>query len=790
MIGRARHWIAHLGMALLSAVVLLPALATPAFADPDQPVDLSDPSTYEPIELGQTPVGLAWIELTDTRGISLWNFEMSLDRGSPITPMKSFWAVIVDQCWGIYRSFCALALWFIDWVTSLTWMDFFAAPLLTIGDAMQSVLSGLGLVPTFMTLSVLMAGIWMIRGRTSTAVYEVAIACVVAALAAGVFAHPVRMVAGPDGLIVNAAQIGQGFAAELATGGAEGKTAEQLRRDQTGKLVDVFIRQPTQMMNFGRVLDGTKCESAYNDVVKDGPYGNDSDIRDKVADCDKGLGEYAANPSASMAIGAFMFMPAAFVVLLFGGALGGAVIAAGVGAMYQSMKAIVTLITGLLPGGGRGSLMLTVAEVINSMLVIVFASVFMSVFLLVIESLFTNEAGSSVPQMFIFIDIALVLGLIVFVGQHKQIKALRYRMAEWMARRPGGTRRGVQPTRLPDRQPGLSMPTVASVAHIATDLARARRERRSAGAVMGPTFVDNRSVHFGGGPGAGGTGPVDLGPIPWSGPGGGAPPTGGSGGRGGPRLPGGGGGQLPSGGSGRPGLPPGGPGSPGLPPGGPGAPQLPAGPSAGRLQIGAAGKKAVGVLARAGAHAVLASATGGGSAVAAGAVRAGGALRAARRAALASRMAVGAGKSAAGVGRPPAVAGQPRRTVVPARPVSAPPAGSGAGKGVRGVQGKGGGPAGKGPEVVVLRPGDPGYLTPREALARRNGETRSAAYQADQEAVHLARLQGRAQAAGGGTGEQRVGPRAVSRDSQERRTAELRRRLAAEDAPRRRWRSR
>ena len=54
--------------------------------------------------IGQTPPALAWIELKDSRGISLWNFEMSLDRGGITSPDKFFWASMTDACWGAYRS--------------------------------------------------------------------------------------------------------------------------------------------------------------------------------------------------------------------------------------------------------------------------------------------------------------------------------------------------------------------------------------------------------------------------------------------------------------------------------------------------------------------------------------------------------------------------------------------------------------------------------------------------------------------------------------------------------------
>ena len=667
-------------LGVLGPVLALPIiLAGPAAAAPNDD---------ELVKLGQTPPGLAWIHLTDSRGIPLWNFEMSLDRGGITSPDKFFWAQITDGCWVLYRSFCALALWFIDWVMSFTWINTIAAPLLAVGDAMRSVLQSIGVAPTFLALTGLMALLWMIKGRATTAVYEVAIACVIGALALGVFADPVRMVAGPDGFIVNAAQTGQQLAAELSAGNAEGQSAEQLQNAQTGQLVDTFIRQPTEMINFGRVLDGTKCESAYNDVLRGGPYGTKSDIRDAVADCDSNLGEYAANPSSGMALGSLVFMPAAFVVLLLGGALGFAVITAAVRAMYQSLKAIVTFITGLLPGGGRGSLMLTAAEVLVSLLVVVFTSIFMSIFMLIIQAVFTSSADDSVAQSFVIADIVIVAGLAVFMRQHKQIKALSGRIATWMAQRPGAG-----PTRMPDRQPGMGLPGAASVVSAATNLARFRQGRAAAAAAgLGAgTFIDGRQVIINGA-GTGAPGPINVGPIR----GGTVPATGARGAHAAnvPAVLGGAArGQLPPGGDDGRGLPPGpdtppglppGKGTPALPPGRPGAAQLPAGPSAGQLRLQAAtkktGRKTLGILARAGTHAVLGYMTGGASTVATGAAKVAGALRTARRAALVSRMAGAAAKGASGarVASPTRVRVAPRRRrtagahSAPAQPPSSP----------------------------------------------------------------------------------------------------------------------
>ena len=81
--------------AALSAMALLVLAATPAAAAEDQ---------------GQAPPFLTWISLNDTRGISIWNYEMSIDRGGMTSPDKFFWSVLVDIAWQIYRGVCAISL--------------------------------------------------------------------------------------------------------------------------------------------------------------------------------------------------------------------------------------------------------------------------------------------------------------------------------------------------------------------------------------------------------------------------------------------------------------------------------------------------------------------------------------------------------------------------------------------------------------------------------------------------------------------------------------------------------
>ncbi|MDN5798115.1 MAG: integral membrane sensor protein [Intrasporangium sp.] len=614
-VSRVRRWLARSAAVVMTAVLLLLVrvqAASAAPADGDQ--------------IGQTPPALSWITLTDSHGISMWNYELSLDRGGVTSPDKFFWAAITDACWGAYRSWCALALWFLDWVLSFDWLHTIASPLLATGDAMQSVVDRVGAVPVLLTITAVVAVCWMARGRYATGIWELGTALVIAALATGVFAQPVQMVAGSNGLIMKTQQTGLELSAALATGGGStGQSPDQLRKAQTGQLVDTFIRQPTEMINFGKVLDGGKCAKVYDDVLKKGPYGSASDIRDRVGECDSAAGDYAAQPTASMALGSIVFMPASFIILLLTIVLAGSVIAAACYAMFQSLKAILTLVTGLLPGGGKGSLLLTFAEAAISLLIILFTTVFLGVFLLVIQAMFKSGANESVPKTFVIVDVILIVGIVIYWRQRKRLKESAQRLAEWMSKRPGGA----PATRLPERHGSGLGSAAGSAVRTVTSLAQLRATRSAARSAGGIYNIDARrqaaflgaNGHVGEEPGGG------DGDLPFY------PASGGSGPRGGGGGGGGGGGPRK---------------------------QLP-GPSVGVGRIEARKGKVVGGLVRLGGGAALAYATGGASTVVTGsmtAARASKAVNSARRAAVLSRMALPSGPA----GRPAPQGPMPNRT--------------------------------------------------------------------------------------------------------------------------------
>ena len=665
-----RRWARRAGHGLLLAVLLAATRATVVYADP--------------VGQGHMPPALDFIKLKDSRGIPLWNYQLSIDRGGITGPGKMLWAMIVEFWWGAYQAGVGVSLWFLDWAMSLAWLQKVAAPVMTIGAALQELIGELGLVPVFLTITALMAGLWFLRGKHTTAVYEVATACLIAALATGVFAQPLQLVAGPDGLIAAANSTGLQIAGEVS-GGPAGMSVEQARQLQTGKLVDTFIRQPTQMINFGRLLDGGPCEDVYTDAVRDGPYEEPADeIREAVADCDETAGKYADAPSVGMAVSVMVFLPAALLVLVMAVVMGGAVIMAGVWALFQALKAVITLVTGLLPGAARGSLLLTITDTIVALGIIVFTSVFLAAFLAIITKVFGS--GGSPARTFIIVDILLIMGILIYRRQRANLKNASRRMAEMLGQRPGGTRGTVRPTQIPAAAPLISGAVALGAARSAVNHRRHKKLlAATAAAAPSSAYTDSRTqtVMFIGMGGTGASGAATATRQPAASP----PPIGGVGTppASGGKPPGGPAGGQP--GSGRPG-PVVVPGKHALPAGS--APTEGSAPTTGPAQgraprrrgrIGQLGAR----LVAAGTAAAAAAGSGGTSAVAGAAIKASRVARHARRAQLVAKLASATGRAATGTStrpgspaRPataaatviPAAQTPPRRPALPGRPAA------------------------------------------------------------------------------------------------------------------------
>lgn len=561
---------------------------------------------------------LSWIEIKDSQGIYIWQFFLSIDQGGVTKPDKAFWGMLIQLAWMFYLLIMCVSLWIIDWALGFGWLQVFAVPAKTIGDALEVVVGDVDVAITFLTITMVFAVVSMARGRWALGVFEVLVSMVVAAMATGALASPVDLMTGNDGYVFAARDLGLGITSGLANGGDTTKPPEKVREDVMAAMVDSFVRVPNQIVNFGQVIDGTKCEDTYNEALAAGPYNDTDTVRDAMDVCDDGLGEIAKNPNVGMVITTAALSPGAGLTMLLCVLVAGSVIMAGAQATWTALKSIVTLLAGMLPGGARGPMWMTIADAITSLVILVFSVVFLGGLMLMMQTVFASDADGSIMKKFFIIDTVMVAGIVVFLRQRKKIKRSAARLAGALATRP----KGGAPTKLPERT-GASAAGMYYKSQMAAGAVRTGRKLTGGGG-SGPSPTPSASPK----------GPESM--LSWGD--GTRPPK--------PTDP-------------PPPPPPPPPGPPtsepiaiGGPPGGGGNPALGAGSSAERLRaIGSRKNTAgrAGTLVRVGASLAVATATGGASAAAqVGAKQAGKAVAkqagrkvvqaSARRAAVTSRL--------------------------------------------------------------------------------------------------------------------------------------------------------
>lgn len=415
------------------------------------------------------PMLTPFIQFTDSHGVNVWQYELSVDRGNPVwSADKWFWAKWLDPAWQLYRDVVLFGIWLVHWVLDFGWMSPIAAATKEINWSVGQLMSQFGLVSLFLTIAGVVGAFYIVKGRLATGVWEMVLACVVVAGLSTFLANPAGLVLNEHGgALYGARDASLQFVAALSDHpDAGGEAQVDLITDS---MIETFIRQPLQVVNFGAVLDGGPCEATYDEVLKSGPHAWGSEIRDAVNGCNSKLGDYAGNPSPPMLTSMLVMYPGSFAVLGLAVFIAGAVLKAGVQICYLAVKATVTTIVGVLPGAARRPLWGTIADLIVACGVFVFSYVWLALFLHLIR---TVLGGTDMPatQKLLVVDVLLVVGLVLYLTNKKRIEQSTWKLRELLASRPGGGVGAGSPP--PKLNTAMAIGAAASVANLAKGLTR------------------------------------------------------------------------------------------------------------------------------------------------------------------------------------------------------------------------------------------------------------------------------------------------------------------------------
>lgn len=435
-----------------------------------------------------------WDSLTtaqDSHGLTLADYALSLNTGGLREPITAASAFMIDVGWGLYRLVVGISLWMLEVVTEFTWLDLLRVPADAFANVVGAVIGDLGLVPALATISVLVSGLLLLRGRTGAAFGEICTTLVVASLFTTALVNPVGTVAGENGLLATSKDLGLAISQQLMGEETGGEVTMP-----TGRVMEAMVRLPHQYVNYGTHIDasGAGCVEAYDTVLLDGgKYG------DLGGSCPDSAVEAAENPASSYPV-ALLVGPGAVLLLGFVLALTVALFLLTALVIWQAAKFVWEMLKALLPGTSRAGLFTAMTTVVIGCALVVGGLVAVAVFVMVLDQVYTATTDWNPIHVFAFVDIMLLVTIVAVLALlmhgRKEGRKLGEKLAESLSPRP---------TSMPASR-GLGVARMASSAAGAYASHRALARRRAAGG--GPGAVTA--------PGAGGGEGTGAGPAPSS----------------------------------------------------------------------------------------------------------------------------------------------------------------------------------------------------------------------------------------------------------------------------------
>lgn len=510
---------------LLAAIIVVFIIGWPtiAFAADDSPIAM-----------------LPGINITDSTGTPVWRYTMlPLDRGNGLDG-KVLVTGPLDFLWALHIFVVSWMVWLCQWVISFEWVDWIAMPFVAIADAVQSIFARLNWIPLALAIAGGVGAFAVMMGRVGKGVGELIVSAMCAVLAIGFFANPVSSITEDGGFLDTAKEFGSQLAIVVVTDDTTAVNQDPgtaLQDAVTGQLVDIFIRTPSQVLSFGRPLEG-QCAATFDEQMKGGyawesgflglpSYGEVTidDVRDSVRDCDAAAKSFNENPNFLSVITMIAVNQGSTSIFFLPGALFVLFVLAVMGGMWAGLKTMWWMFVGILPIN-RSALWRAALDTVIGISSIVLLTVFLAGALRFTGAMMEMIAAAGVPlvvQMGV-VQVATLVIIFMLVRAKMQAHRAGRTLAEHLARY--GVNGGVVP-------PKQNMAAAIIGGGIASSLINGGSKVLAARATRPAMNFDARSINMFGGsgtPDAGGE-PINMPVVSPNGP------AGGSGGRG-PTVPG------------------------------------------------------------------------------------------------------------------------------------------------------------------------------------------------------------------------------------------------------------
>lgn len=454
-----------LGMGVLTLLVLVPAGL--AIADPGD---------------GAANTWVGTFGTKDSQGIPMSAYRLSIDEGGVSNPKNMFASTFLQLMWELYRIYVGTALWLFDYALQFQMLDMLRGPATAVAEALQSTIGQIGIIPALTVVTFGICAVWIQTGKSASGLAGLFIALLMGSLLTTAAVRPMEVIAGDDGLLVNSRDLGVGLSSQVVSGGESDSTEpEELQSRSSAKLVDVFIRTPHQLVNYGAAIDkDAKCVKVYDEDLKKGypaNGGDDDRPRKNMGKCNKAYLEAADNPINGL-IGMVFLYPSGGTLVLFFVGLALVLNLLIALAMFEATRAGWVMLKAIIPGGGTAEIWSAICIVGVVAGYIVATLMGIGAFLLLFEALMTAD-GLDPRMVYILIDGILLVSLVVMGTQLMRARKQGKKLGEKIQAKTMPAARSVDTA---TASPMRAVTSAASLASPAASMLTARKLGRPSGA--------------------------------------------------------------------------------------------------------------------------------------------------------------------------------------------------------------------------------------------------------------------------------------------------------------------
>ncbi|WP_330232521.1 hypothetical protein OHA40_08525 [Nocardia sp. NBC_00508] len=384
---------------------------------------------YQAASAGTSEIdGLSWMNIRDSSGVPLSSYTFATDRGGPLNPGATIlWAILGLEFIG-YMAIVTSAIWLIGYALSFRWMDWFAAALRGVADALTGQIATPIMLVTAAAIGAFFVAWFIVRGYHAKAAMQVVTMVGVGILGPVFLADPLSEVLSSHGLLAQGRDLGLSVAAGL--NGNSSPNPSQLLATMQENLADNFARRPVQVWNFGHVVDeNPSCRAAWTAGMR---AGDDDRVKNGMKVCgDAAAHAKASDPTMGQVGTGLLLLLCGGILLVFAVFLGVKVIKTAMDAIYHCFMTIFGFAAGgFVYGPTQTFLVRNIVDGFIAAARMAAFTIFLGVYVLFLGNLFQQAHG----QVMAVIIIAGAVEVIA-ISQLRRLNLSLSSGNNWMANR-------------------------------------------------------------------------------------------------------------------------------------------------------------------------------------------------------------------------------------------------------------------------------------------------------------------------------------------------------------------